>query len=164
LDVLGDVGDRAAVLPAQAEALDQAKGEEDEGGGEPDRRIAGNEPDEGGRQAHAGQRDDERVLPPDLVTEPAEDERPQRPDQEADREDRHRTEEGCHRVALLEELHGEDRGQAPEDVKVVPLDDVADGCRNDDATELLGRNLSCPHGHSSWSRLTYRPPPVSFTR
>src|SRR2546425_187086 len=99
----------------------------------------------GRRQAHAGQRDDEGVLPPDLVTEPAEDERTQRPDQEADREDRHRAEKGRHRVALLEELDREDRGQAPEDVEVVPLDDIADGGGDDDATELLERNLGCPH-------------------
>src|SRR3989449_886084 len=99
----------------------------------------------GRRQAHAGQRDDEGVLPADLVTEPAEDERPQGPDQEADREDRHRAEEGGHRVALLEELDGEDRGQAPEDVEVVPLDDVAHRRGDDDATELLEWNFRRPH-------------------
>src|SRR2546425_107501 len=97
----------------------------------------------GGRQPHTGQRDDEGVLPADLVAEPAEDERPQWSDEEADREDRHRAEEGRHRVALLEELDGQDRGQAAEDVEVVPLDDVADGCRDDDPAKLFGGNLSC---------------------
>src|SRR5262249_38994762 len=87
----------------------------------------------------------EGVLAADLVTEPAEEERPQRPDKEAHREDGHRAEEGRDRVAFLEELDGEDRGQAAEDVEVVPLDDVADGCRNDDAAELVEWNLGCPH-------------------
>src|SRR2546427_570770 len=99
----------------------------------------------GSRQPHAGQRDDEGVLPADLVTEPAEDERPQRPDQESDREDRHRAEEGRHRVTLLEELHRQDRGQAPEDVEVVPLDDIADGCGDDDAAEFFEWNFRRPH-------------------
>src|SRR6185312_14738984 len=39
LDVLGDVGDGAAVLAAEAQPLDQAKAEEDEGGGETDRLV-----------------------------------------------------------------------------------------------------------------------------
>src|SRR5437016_4608526 len=82
--------------------------------------------------AHAGQRDDEGILPAHLIAEPAEEERPERPDQEADREDRHGAEEGRDRVALLEELDREDRGQAAEDVEIVPLDDVANGCGNDD--------------------------------
>ena len=132
LDMLGDVGDGAAVLPAEAEALDQAEDEEDEGRGESDRGVAGNHADEGRPHAHAGQRDDEGILPAHLIAEPAEEERPQRPDQEADREDRHGAEEGRDRVALLEELDREDRGQAAEDVEIVPLDDVADGCGNDD--------------------------------
>src|SRR4030095_7937178 len=67
------------------------------------------------------------------------------PDEEADGEDGHRAEKGRDRVPFLEELDGQDRGQAPEDVEVVPLDDVADGRRDDDAAELLERNLGCPH-------------------
>src|SRR2546425_255446 len=96
----------------------------------------------GRRHAHTSQRDDEGVLPAHLVAEPAEEERPQRAYQEADREDRHGAEEGRHRVALLEKLDREDRGQAAEDVEVVPLDDVADGCGDDDSAEFFGRNLS----------------------
>src|SRR5213595_3809158 len=129
---LGDVGDGAAVLTAEAEALDQAEGEEDEGRRESDRGVAGNKADEGSPHAHAGQGDDEGILPAHLIAEPAEEERPQRPDQEADREDRHGAEEGRDRVAFLEKLDRKDRGQASEDVEVVPLDDVADGCGNHD--------------------------------
>src|SRR5215510_1944427 len=146
LDMLGDVGDGTAVLPAEAEALDQAEDEEDEGRRESDPGVAGNKSDEGRPHAHATQRYDEGILPAHLIAEPAEEERPQRPDEEADREDRHRAEEGGDRMALLEELHGENRGQASEDVEVVPLDDVADGCRDDDAAELLGLYVRCWHG------------------
>src|SRR4029077_20120543 len=89
------------VLAAQAEALDQAQGEENEGGGEADRPVGRHEPDEGRRHAHAGQRDDEGVLPAHLVAEPAEDERPQRSDEETDGEDCHRAEKGRDRVTLL---------------------------------------------------------------
>jgi hypothetical protein len=50
-------------------------------------------------------------------------------------------------VAFLEELDGQDRGQAAEDVEVVPLDDVADGCGDDDATKLFGLDTLCSrHG------------------
>src|SRR5262249_46236908 len=102
LDVLGDVGDGASILPTQAQTLDQPQSEEDEGRSETDRLVRGYEADESRRQPHAGQRDDEGVLSTNLVAEPAEEERPQRPDQEADREDRHGAEESRHRVALLE--------------------------------------------------------------
>src|SRR5262249_60917847 len=93
-DMPGDVGDRAAVLPAEAETLDQAEDEEDEGCRESDRGVAGNKADEGRPQAHAGQGDDEGILSAHLIAEPAEEERPQRPDQEADRENRHGAREG----------------------------------------------------------------------
>src|SRR5262245_29161991 len=132
LDMLGDIGNRAAVLTAEAKALDQAEDEEDEGRRESDRGVGGNHADEGRPHAHAGQRDDEGILPAHLVAEPAEEECPEGPDQEADREDRHGAEEGRYRVALLEKLDRKDRGQAAEDVEIIPLDDVADGCGNDD--------------------------------
>src|SRR2546425_7532238 len=51
--------------------------------------------------------------------------------------------EGRDWVALLEELGREDRGQAAEDVEIVPLDDVADGCGNDDAAKFFARNVNC---------------------
>src|SRR4029453_960596 len=43
-----------------------------------------------------------------------------------------------HRVSLVEELHGQDRGQAPEDVEVVPLDDVPHRGGHHHAAEVLG--------------------------
>src|SRR5262245_15483006 len=138
IDVLGHVRDRAAVLATQAEALDQTEDEQDDRGGQPDHLIGRHEADERSREPHAAQRDEKGVLAADLVTEPAEEERPQRPDQEADRENRYRAQEGRDGVTLLEELDGENRRQTAEDIEVVPLDDVSNSRRDDDAAELPG--------------------------
>src|SRR5207237_6061574 len=105
LDMLGDVGDRAAVLTAEAEALDQAEGEEDEGRRESDRGVAGNKADEGRPHAHAGQGDDKGILPAHLVAEPTEKECPQRPDQDADRGGRRGAEASRLRVLFLDKLN-----------------------------------------------------------
>src|SRR5207247_7593273 len=108
--------------------------------------------DDGGRQPHTAQGDQERVFATHFVPEPAKHEGSERPDQETNREERYSAEEGRHRVALLEELDGEDRGQAAEDVEVVPLDDVADGCGDDDTAEFFQRNIRYWHKFSSLFR------------
>src|ERR1041384_5435209 len=100
LGMLGDVGGRGAGPTAEAEALDQAEGEEDESRRESDRGVAGNKADEGRPDTHAGQCNNKGILPADLIAEPAEQERLQRLYQEADREDCHGAEEGRDRVAL----------------------------------------------------------------
>src|SRR5262249_34307966 len=145
-DVLGDVGNGPAIFTAEAETLDEPEQEQDDRSQQTDRCVRRDEPDEGRRETHAAQRDEERVLPADLVTEPAEQEGAQRSDQEADRENRHRAEECRDRMAFLEELDGEDRSQAAEDVEVVPLDDVTHCGRDDDAAQLSGWNLRWRHG------------------
>src|SRR5438067_997088 len=56
---------------------------------------------------------------------------------------------------------GEDRGEAAEDVEVVPLDDVADGCGDDDAAQFLERDLRSSHWLALRSRIVAvmgRPP------
>src|SRR5207237_9544677 len=113
----------------------------------------GNEAEEGRGHAHPGQGDDEGVLAADLVAEPAEHERAQRPDEEADGEDRDRAEERRDRMPLLEELDREDRGEAAEDVEVVPLDDVPDGCGDDDAAQFAERDFGSPHWLPLQSRI-----------
>src|SRR5205807_503452 len=144
-DVLGDVGDGTAVLAAEAEPLDQPEAEEDDRRREADAGVGGNESNEGGRNPHAAQRDEECVLSTNPVTEPAEHKRPQGPDQKTDREERHGAEEGRDRVALFEELDREDRGQASEDVEVVPLNHVPN-CRGDhDTAKCLEREMGRRH-------------------
>src|SRR5437588_675191 len=107
----------------------------------------------GRRQSHAGQRDDEGVLAADLVAEPTEHERAQRTDEEADGKNRDRAQECRDRMPLLEELDREDRGEAAEDVKVVPLDDVAHGCGDDDAAQFAERDFGSPHWLPLQSRI-----------
>jgi len=143
--VLGDVGNRTAVFPAEAEALDQAEQEEDERRRDADAGIARHDPDQGRGQAHAGERKEEGVLAAHAVADAAEQQRPEGPDQEAHGKERHRAQEGCHRVGLLEELDGEHRSQAAEDVEVVPLDDVPNRRGGDDPAQLPSGEIGGGH-------------------
>src|SRR5207244_10648566 len=81
---------------------------------------------------------EERVLAAHPVAHPSEQECAKRTDQESGGEQRNRAQQGRNRVALFEELDRQDRGQAPENIEVIPLDDVSH-CRGDDhAPEVLG--------------------------
>src|SRR5205085_5025978 len=70
--------------------------------------------------------------------------------QESGGERPHRLDERRSGLAPFEELDRQERCQAAEDVEVVPLDHVPDGCGDDDAAEVLhGERRS---GHNSlWS-------------
>src|SRR3989441_3675324 len=135
--VLGDVGDGASIFATQAQALDHSQGEEQDRGRETDRLVAGDQPDHPRAQPHSGQGDEERVLAAHPVAQPSEEERPQRTDQESGGEQRNRAQQRRNRVGLVEKLDRQDRGQAPEDIEVIPLDDISH-CRGDDhAPEVL---------------------------
>jgi hypothetical protein len=47
-------------------------------------------------------------------------------------------------MGFLKELHRQHRGQAAEDVEVIPLDDVADRCGDDHLSKVL-RDLRPSH-------------------
>jgi hypothetical protein len=51
---------------------------------------------------------------------------PQGADQESGGEQRNRAQQSRDRVGFFEELDRQDRSQAPEDIEVVPFDDVSD--------------------------------------
>src|SRR5256885_11922695 len=72
----------AAILTAEAQALDEAKQQEDDPRRYADLGIARHEADEGCGQAHAAQRDEERLLAAHEVADAAEHEGTERPDQE----------------------------------------------------------------------------------
>src|SRR5690349_5320724 len=110
--MLGDVRDGAAVLSAETETLDEAQKEENEGRGDADAGVARDDADQGRGQAHAAQRDEEGVLAAHQIADPPENERTERPNQEADGEDRDGREERGDRIALREELDRQDRRQA----------------------------------------------------
>ena len=143
-DMLGDVGDGAAVLAAQAQTLDHAHAEQQEGGRDADLVECGNEADATGADAHAGERYKKGVLAADAVAQPSKQERPKWTDQEAGGEQRDRAQKRCDRVALFKELDRQNRGQAAENIEVIPLDDVSHRRGNDHASKIF-RNFWPSH-------------------
>ena len=71
--MLGDIRDRAAVLAAQGEPLDQPEDEQDHRSEHTDLRIRGNEPDQGRGETHTREGNQECVLAADFVADPAKD-------------------------------------------------------------------------------------------
>src|SRR6266511_4294271 len=123
--MLGDISDGAAIFATQAEALDHPQAEQGEGGGYADLVEGGDQPDHPGADAHSAQGDQECVLAPDPIAQPSEQERSQWTDQESGGEQRDRAQQGRDRVSLLEEFDRQHGGQAPEDIEIIPLDDVS---------------------------------------
>jgi hypothetical protein len=123
--VLGDIRDRTAILSAQAQSLDHPQSKEHERGGQTDLVVGREQTDAAGADPHAGQGNEEGVLSTDAVAHPPKKKSAQRADEESGREQRNRTEQGCDRVRLLKEFDRQDSGQAPENVEVVPFDDIS---------------------------------------
>jgi hypothetical protein len=65
--------DGAAPLATDPEALAESQHDEQDRGSDPDRRVGRHEPDEGRRDTHDGQREDQHRLAADPVPEVAED-------------------------------------------------------------------------------------------
>src|SRR5262249_6011592 len=61
-EVPGHVGNGAAVFAAQAQTLNHPQSEEEERSGQADRLVGWDQADHAGTDAHAGERDEERVL------------------------------------------------------------------------------------------------------
>src|SRR5439155_1508843 len=131
----------AAILAAEAQSLNETKPEEQKAGRRADLRVTRDDADERGGYAHAAERDQERVLATHEIADAAEEERSERADQESCREGPDGLDQPRPGPALREELYRQDRGQAAEDVKIVPLDHVSDGCGDDDSAELLEGQL-----------------------
>ncbi len=138
--VLGDISGRAAVLPAEGEALEQPQQHQDHWRREPDRRVRGEDADHEGRDPHDDDRDQEGVLAADEVTEAAEDERAEGPDRESRREGEECEDERRSRVHAGEELPADDRREGTVEVEVVPLEHRAEGRREDHTTDI-GRGV-----------------------
>ena len=134
--MLGDIGDGAAILAAQAQALDHPQAEEQECSGQTDRLVGRDQSDRARAQPHSAERNKERVLAADPVAHPSEEERPQWTDQESGGEQRDRTQQSRDRVGFFKELDRQNRGQAPEDIEVIPFDDVSHRRGNDHAAEI----------------------------
>src|SRR4029077_20339257 len=115
-----------------------------------DLRVARHQPDERRRESHSAERDEKRVLAAHQVADATEYERAKRTDQEPRGERADILDEVRPGLTLREELRSEESGEAAEDVEVVPLDHVSDGCGDDDSAQFLhGERRS---GHNSlWS-------------
>src|SRR5215469_3347432 len=84
------------------------------------------------------------VFAADAVAHPSEQEGAERTDQKARGEQRDRAEQRRDRVAFFEELDRQDSGQAYENIKVVPLDDVTARRGSNHASEVR-RNARISH-------------------
>ena len=83
------------------------------------------------------ERDEKRVLAADQIADAAEEQRAERPHDEADGKRREIRDERERVVAAGIEQRRDDRGQAAEDVEVVPLDHRADRRRGDDLPDAV---------------------------
>src|SRR5207247_10037484 len=87
----------------------------------------------------------ELVLAAHIVTDRAEDEGSELTDQEHIVEYSDRHDERASGGACREKLDRQERGQAAEDVEVVPLDHVPDSCGDDDTPQVLRGELRSGH-------------------
>src|SRR5207248_2867360 len=143
--MLGDVRDRAAILAAETQALDEAKHQQQNARRYADLGVARHDADERRGQTHAAQRDEERVFAAHEVAETAEHEGPERTDQEPGGEGSDRLDERTAGGARFKELYRQERGQTPENVEVVPLNHVPDCCGDDDTAKFLDGQRRSSH-------------------
>ena len=150
--VLGDVGGGAAVLAAEGQALQQTQADEQDRREPTDALVGRQKADGGGGEAHDQDGDQEGVLAADHVAEAAEDQRAERPHQEAGGVGGEGGQQGGGVVALGKEQRGEERRQGGVQIKVVPLEHGAQRGGEDDSFLLLdffcrGRNSMGRRSH-----------------
>ncbi len=110
--MLGDVDRRAAIFAAQRRALADAQEDEQDRGKNARLLIGRKQADGEGRAAHQADGGEEGRLAADPVAHRAEDDRAQRPEGEADREQRQRRNQRRGRVEPGQEHLGDDRASA----------------------------------------------------
>ncbi|MNO48359.1 hypothetical protein D3C76_386920 [compost metagenome] len=156
--MFGHVGRGAAVLTAQGQALQQAQADQDDGGRHANGRVAGQQTDDGRGHTHDHNGDEEGVLAPDHVAQPAEHDGAEGAYGKAGGEREQREDKGGCLVDAGEEVLGDDRGEGAVQVEVIPLEHGAQGGRENDLALLLGypavgraargRVVDCRHGSS----------------
>ena len=136
--VLGGHEDGAAPLAADADALEEAQGHEQDRGPDADGVVVGQQADADGGRAHEQQRGDQHRLAAGLVTEVAHDHAAEGAGDEADREGGERGEGAGEVGATGEELRAEHEGRGGAvDEEVVPLDRRADEAARDGPPQQL---------------------------
>ena len=136
----------AAPLPPDSEALRESKHDQQDRRPDADPIVAGDQADQGGRDAHEHQRPNQHRLPADPVAVVPKYNPAQRPRDEADRKGAVGAQGAGQRVEPRKEQPVEDqrRGGAVQE-EVVPLNGGADEAREDDLAELIW------FGHGRWS-------------
>ncbi|MNS04753.1 hypothetical protein D3C72_361380 [compost metagenome] len=125
--MFGHVGRGAAILAAQRQALEQAQSDEDDRRGNTNGRVTGQYADNCGGDAHDDDGDEEGVFAPDHVAETAEHNGSERPHREPGGEGKQGEDKRGGFVNASEEVLGDDRCQRAIKVKVVPLENRAQG-------------------------------------
>ncbi len=120
--MFGDIDRRAAIFAAERGSLADAQEHQQDRGEDSDLFVGRQQADGEGRAAHQADGGEEGRLAPDPVAHRAEDDRAQRPEGEADREQRQCGDQRRSRVEPGEEHLGDDRGQRAEDEEVIPFE------------------------------------------
>ena len=138
---------RAAPFAADADALQEAQHGQQDRAPDADAGVAGHQCHQEGGNAHQHQRRDQRRLAADAVAEMAEDRRPDRAGDEADRIDQERLQRADQRIGFREiELREHQAGDGAVEEEVVPLDRGADRAGEHGATQLRAMVGVAPGG------------------
>lgn len=125
--MLGHVHSGAAILAPEGESLQESKNYEDDRSRDSDPIVAGKKPDRRRGSTHDEERRQKREFPAGEVANASKDERAEWTNREADRERREGLEKTRGRISAGKKLRRDNRGEAAEDVEVVPLYHRADG-------------------------------------
>ncbi len=117
-------------LSAHRHPLAEAQRDQHDRGEDADIGVGRHQADQQGRDGHEQHRSGQGVLAPMPVAHVSEDQRPQRPAEEAHGEHAERRHQGCGRVVGGEELLAHDGGEIAVDAEVVPLHHIASETRD----------------------------------
>jgi hypothetical protein len=136
---LRDEGDRSDELAAHGYPLNQAEEHQQHRGGHADLGVRGQQPEQRGGQRHHRDRELERSLAAQPVTDAAEDDPAERSHHVAGGKDAEGVQQGRDVVIRRKELPPDDGREIAEDGEVVPFEDIADDASDRLPIERAGR-------------------------
>ncbi|MCY1408051.1 hypothetical protein D9M71_233680 [compost metagenome] len=136
--MFGHVGRRTAVLTSQGQALQQAKGYQDDRRCHTDGGVAGQQAHHGGGNTHDYNGDEEGVLAPDHIPQAAEHDGAEGSHGKTRGEGEQGKDEGGCLVDAGEEVLGDNGGQRAIQIEVVPLEHGAQGGGENDLALFPG--------------------------
>ena len=136
--MFGNIDCRAAIFAAQRQALQRAQHQQHDRRGDAGLFEGGQQADAGGRAAHHRDGDQERIFAAHLVPEPAEHQRAQRPEEEADGKGEQAEKElGCG-VASGKEQFAQQAGEDAVEEEIIPFEHGAQRAGHDHQPIPLG--------------------------